>query len=135
MIVVRNLTRQKIDIDQWQRVSQLFLEQQGRAGEVSLVLVGDQRIRCLNNLYRHKDKITDVLSFNSDEPGQLGEIIIDYQQIVRQAKRFGNSTWRELIFITTHGILHLLGHDDVDEAGWQVMERISQAFVDQQKIC
>lgn len=135
MIVVRNLTRQRIDTKKWQRISQLFLEQQGKEGEVSLVLVGDQRIRCLNNLYRHKDKITDVLSFNSDEPGQLGEIIIDYQQIVRQAKRFGNSVWRELVFITTHGILHLLGHDDVDEAGWQVMERISQAFVDQQKIC
>lgn len=135
MIVVRNLTRQKIKIGQWQKLSQLFLDQQGGQGEVSLVLVGDQRIRNLNNLYRCKDKVTDVLSFNSDEPGQLGEIIIDYRQIVRQAKRFGNSIWRELIFITTHGILHLLGHDDVDEAGWQVMEKISQDFVDQQKIC
>ena len=135
MIVVRNLTRQKIDVAQWQKISQLFLEQQRGVGEVSLVLVGDRRIRQLNKLYRHKDKVTDVLSFNSDEPEQLGEIIIDYQQIIRQAKRFGNSVWRELIFITTHGILHLLGHDDADEAGWQVMERISQTFVDQQKIC
>ncbi|HNW55526.1 MAG TPA: rRNA maturation RNase YbeY [bacterium] len=135
MIVARNLTRQKINLVKWQKIGQIFLEQQGRDGEISLVLVGDQRIRHLNRLYRHKDKVTDVLSFCSDDEGQLGEIIIDYQQIVRQAKCFGNSVWRELIFITTHGILHLLGYDDIDEAGWQEMEKISREFVDDQKIC
>lgn len=135
MISGRNLTRQTIDLVKWQKLSQLFLDEQRAVGEVSLVLVGDKRIRNLNRQYRHKDKITDVLSFASDEAGQLGEIIIDYQQIMRQARRFKNSMWCELIFITTHGLLHLLGHDDETENGWKTMEKISQDFIDQHQIC
>ena len=134
MIVSRNLTRQVINMPKWQELSQLFLDQQSVVGEVSLVLVGDQRIRNLNRQYRHRDQVTDVLSFVSDEPGQLGEVIIDYQQIIRQSQRFGNSTWRELIFITTHGLLHLLGYEDDTTGGWQMMEKISQEFIDQHSI-
>lgn len=135
MIASRNLTKQAVNLVQWQKLSQLFLDEQAAIGEVSLVLVGDRRIRRLNRRYRQRDKVTDVLSFTSDEPSQLGEIIIDYQQIIRQAQRFGNSVWRELIFITTHGLLHLLGHNDEDDSGWQVMEKISQDFIDRHNIC
>lgn len=135
MVIGRNLTKQAVDLLRWQELSQLFLDEQRVTGEVSLVLVGDRRIRQLNARYRRRDKVTDVLSFTGDEPGQLGEIIIDYQQIVRQAKRFGHSVWCELIFITTHGLLHLLGHDDEDEAGWQVMEKLSQDFVNRYQLC
>lgn len=135
MVTACNLTRQNIDLSRWQEISQLFLQAQQAVGDVSLVLVGDRRIRRLNNQYRHRDRTTDVLSFAGDGDGQLGEIIVNYQQIVRQARRFGNSIWRELIFITTHGILHLLGHDDDTDSGWQVMEKISQEFVEKYKIC
>lgn len=135
MVIGRNLTRQVLDLRSWQEISQLFLDEQQAVGEVSLVLVGDQRIRQLNRQYRHKDKITDVLSFAGDGTEQLGEVIIDYQQIVRQARRFNNSIWRELIFITTHGLLHLLGHNDETESGWKTMEKISQDFIDQYQIC
>ncbi|NCU44169.1 rRNA maturation RNase YbeY [Candidatus Falkowbacteria bacterium] len=135
MVAGCNLTRQIIDLNEWQRVAQLFLDEQQAVGEVSLVLVGDQRIRQLNRQYRHQDKITDVLSFVADEVEQLGEVVIDYQQIIRQARRFNNSTWCELIFITTHGLLHLLGHNDETTSGWKTMEKISQEFIDQHNIC
>lgn len=45
----------------------------------------------LNKKYRRQDRITDVLAFADGENGQLGEVIIDYPQIVRQAQRFGHS--------------------------------------------
>ena len=135
MIFCCNLTRQSVDLLKWQKLSQLFLNEQGGQGEVSLVVVGDQRMRNLNRQYRQQDKVTDVLSFVATDVGQLGEVIIDYQQIIRQAKRFGNSVWQEFIFITTHGLLHLLGHDDNDQLGWQTMEKISQNFIDNHQIC
>ncbi|HNW20015.1 MAG TPA: rRNA maturation RNase YbeY [bacterium] len=135
MVTACNLTKQNIDLDRWQKISQLFLQEQQADGDISLVLVGDRRIRHLNNQYRHRDQTTDVLSFTGDGDGQLGEIMVNYQQITRQARRFGHSTWRELIFITTHGILHLLGYDDDTDGGWQVMEKISQEFVEKYKIC
>lgn len=98
--------------------------------EVSLLLTDDEGIRELNRAYRHKDAATDVLSFAlaEDEQGQnelqqqaqqlpddipllLGDIVISYQHAQAQAEKYGHSLLRETVFLFTHGMLHLLGHD------------------------
>ncbi|HOP07835.1 MAG TPA: rRNA maturation RNase YbeY [candidate division Zixibacteria bacterium] len=84
-------------------------------GQVNLVFVGDQRIRELNRLYRGKDKPTDVLSFNLDEPVEteavFGELYISIPTAQRQASENDLSLTRELTRLTCHGLLHLLGYD------------------------
>jgi len=135
MVLVYNLTRQKIDIAKWQKLSQLFLDEQGARGEVSLILIGDRRMRNLNKQYRRQDKVTDVLSFADGEDNQLGEVMIDYPQIVRQAQRFGHSVWQELIFITIHGLLHLLGYEDDNQEGRAIMIKLGEQFLDSYNIC
>jgi len=135
MVLVYNLTRQKIDIAKWQILSQLFLDEQGARGEVSLILIGDRRMRNLNKQYRRQDKVTDVLSFADGEDNQLGEVMIDYPQIVRQAQRFGHSVWQELIFITIHGLLHLLGYEDDSQEGRAIMIKLGEQFLDSYNIC
>jgi probable rRNA maturation factor len=85
--------------------------------ETSLTLVSDEEIRSLNNRYRKIDKVTDVLSFLMGEPNYdsksvvLGDIIIAVPTAVRQAKQYGHSLEREMVFLTVHGMLHLLGYD------------------------
>ncbi len=135
MVLVYNLTRQKVDMAKWQKLSQLFLDEQGTKGEVNLILVGDQRIRNLNKKYRRQDKVTDVLSFADGEDNQLGEVIIDYSQIIRQAQRFGHSVWQELIFITIHGLLHLMGYEDDSREGRATMIKLGEQFLDSYNIC
>jgi len=79
---------------------------------ISIVLVGDKRIQELNNEYRHKNKITDVLSFGDwQEENFLGEVIICVPQAKRQAKDFGIDLKTEMIRLLVHGILHLAGYD------------------------
>ena len=77
---------------------------------VSIVLVGDKKIRELNRQYRKKDKVTDVLSFGDwQNPVFLGEIAISLPQIRRQAKEYGVEIKQELARILIHGVLHLTG--------------------------
>ncbi|HWI55422.1 MAG TPA: rRNA maturation RNase YbeY [Desulfobacteria bacterium] len=95
--------------------------------EVSIVFTDDTYIRELNYQYRHKDSSTDVLSFameesNDDEPDVgwdeeniLGDIIISVETAERQAKEYGHSFEREMAYLTTHGMLHLLGYDHENE--------------------
>lgn len=90
--------------------------------ELSVIIVGDKEIQRLNKAFRHKDKVTDVLSFSAIEgvpilPQQeireyLGEIVISLPQIKRQAPKFGQSTKKEFSLMLVHGFLHLLGYDD-----------------------
>ena len=82
------------------------------AGEVSVALVSDARMRALNRQYRRKDTATDVLSFVADEP--LGDIVIATGVARRQARDAGHSYQAELRVLALHGLLHLLGYDHHD---------------------
>jgi len=93
------------------------------AGDLSLLITGDETVRELNARYRGLDETTDVLSFGMEEtagagfrlppglPRQLGEIVISHEQAERQAAEFGNTLPDELALLAVHGLLHLLGHD------------------------
>jgi len=142
MIETNNKTRSKIDARLVKGVARKFLKYYNkriRRGatnaahannniEVSIAFVGDKTIRNLNKAYRGIDKTTDVLTF-SGEDKFLGEIIINYPQVKKQAKKFGNSVKQELIFILTHGLLHLLGYDDRTEKGRIKMDRMGEEFI------
>lgn len=79
--------------------------------QISIALVGEKEIRIFNKIYRHKDKITDVLSFEIKSDYVLGEVLICLEQAYRQAKDNGRTNKAELQLLTVHGILHLLGYD------------------------
>ena len=88
--------------------------------EVSCVLVDDERIHEINREYRHIDRSTDVISFAMEDndqfyvegmPRTLGDIFISVDHAKKQAEEYGHSLRREMCFLFTHGILHLLGYD------------------------
>lgn len=80
-------------------------------GDVAVALVTDAHMRKLNRTYRRKDTATDVLSFPSDAPGTLGDIVIARRVAERQAKEHGHALQTELRILALHGLLHLLGYD------------------------
>lgn len=90
-------------------------------------------MRRLNFHYRGKDKVTDVLSFGSSAKvpasGYLGEIVICYPQVVRQAKKFKHSVSAETQKLFIHGILHLFGHDHEKASEAVVMEALEEKII------
>ena len=130
-----------------ERVCLTVLEQECVAESVSLVIADDETVRALNSDYRGLDKTTDVLSFAFDNEGEyygesdapsdwslahdfvlppgesagLGEVIVSYPQAVRQAEEAGHPVRRELARLITHGILHLMGHDHMNDDDERVM--------------
>jgi rRNA maturation RNase YbeY len=112
MVEVNNQTRSRIDLIALTRVAEQALKLLGLEDkELSVALVGDKRMTQLNRDYRGKDKPTDVLSFEGEDE-DLGEVILDWQYIRRQARSLGRADTEELYFILIHGILHLAGHED-----------------------
>lgn len=89
---------------------------------LSLLIVGERKIRELEKTYFKVDKITDVLSFPQNDgepvPGEektltLGDVVVCYPQAKRQALRFNRLLDDEIEFLVCHGVLHLLGiHHD-----------------------
>ena len=115
----------------------LFLEELELGKQDLTVVFCDDKIMKQKNLkYRGIDKPTDVLSFPLSEPEDtsmpyvhhLGDIIIDIEMAQRQAAKHGNTLDEEILVLTSHGILHLLGYDHPSSAEWkdfhQAEERI-----------
>jgi len=88
-------------------------------------LTDDLRVQELNRDYRGQDRPTDVLSFSLWEgqvppppplgqPRLLGDVVISLETACRQAAEQGHDLRREVAWLISHGVLHLLGHDHPD---------------------
>ena len=95
--------------------------------EVSVLLTSDKEIKTLNAQYRHLDKATNVLSFPLPKPVEgpwlLGDIVVAYETVLREAKEEHRSFKRHLAHMLIHGMLHLQGYDHIKLAEAQKMER------------
>lgn len=98
--------------------------------ELSCLLVNDEKIHEINRDYRDIDRSTDVISFALEDneqfyvegmPRSLGDIFISIDHAKGQSKEYGHSLKREMCFLFTHGLLHLLGYDHMNEDDEQVM--------------
>lgn len=95
--------------------------------EISISFVTNNEIKELNRTYRNVDKETDVLSFPMDDEEEedgtiiLGDIVISSEKIIEQAKEYGHSIEREMIYLVVHSMFHLLGYDHIKENKKDVM--------------
>jgi len=107
--------------------------------KVNIVITDNIGIKNINSKYRKINEATDVLSFpmleNYDgilkyeiyeiEPEKnelfLGDIIISYERAIEQAKEYNHSYEREVAFLLTHGMLHLLGYDHDSDKREKIM--------------
>ncbi|KAF0133758.1 MAG: hypothetical protein FD152_1557, partial [Xanthobacteraceae bacterium] len=77
--------------------------------ELSLALADDAAVQALNRDYRAKDKPTNVLSFPAVHGPLLGDVIIAWETLLREAAEESLPTADHLAHLTIHGLLHLLG--------------------------
>lgn len=121
--------------------------------EVNLLLTMNDEIREMNYNFRDIDRATDVLSFPMipyDEPEDfefleeadecfnpetgelvLGDIVISKEKVVSQAEEYGHSIEREYAFLIAHSMLHLFGHDHMEEEERIVMEKKQKEILEQ----
>ncbi|SDQ04693.1 rRNA maturation RNase YbeY [Quadrisphaera sp. DSM 44207] len=93
--------------------------------ELSLLVVDPAAMSALHEQWMDEPGPTDVLSFPMDElrpggddatspPGLLGDVVLCPEVAAEQAAEAGHPVEEELLLLTTHGILHLLGYDHAD---------------------
>ncbi len=63
-------------------------------------------------------------------PTNLGDIVISWPTVLKQASEAGHSPTYELLYLISHGVLHLIGYDDQSEAGYSAMVNIQQSVLE-----
>ncbi len=131
------------------RAADLAAEGEGlddAACQLSVTLVSKDEIRELNRDYRNIDSVTDVLSFpqferdeiefyathSDDAPEEfmLGDVVICREKAEEQALEYGHSFERELVYLFTHSVLHLLGYDHETEEDKTVMRKREEEIME-----
>lgn len=105
---------------------------------LSVIFVDADSIHEINRTYRNIDRPTDVISFALldcedllvGEESELGDIFINVEAVVDQAKDYQHTYRREVCFLFTHGLLHLLGYDHMNEEDEKKMFALQDEIID-----
>ena len=101
---------------------------------INIILVDNDEIQRLNNTYRQKDYVTDVLTFPDGYLHNLGDVFISIPKMIAQSKELGHSERRELAFLVVHGYLHTLGYDHQTETEELEMIALQDTILNAAKI-
>lgn len=129
------------ELEKWfeKKVAQLEKLEKINSDQLSIVIVGDAKIRSLNKIYRNKDKVTDVLSFAQcdidlkhklKKDSYLGEIFINFRQAERQSKNIK----KEILDLLVHGYLHLKGLTHNNDKDLSKMRKMTDIIVSKLKV-
>lgn len=143
MIEIYDLTKNKILKSYFKDIKKYYLKTLEVLDlkdnfDASLIIVGKKKIRSINNKYRGKDSVTDVISFANidsddydflDERINLGDIFINVDKVISQAKKYNHSIKREFVFLTVHGLLHLLGYDHMEKKDEEMMFSLQDKII------
>lgn len=105
---------------------------------ISILLTGNEEIQRVNREFRGKDMPTDVISFayhDNEEADNgiydsLGDIIISLERVEEQRKDYGHSFKREFYYVLTHGLLHLMGYDHIEEEDKKIMRKKEEEILE-----
>ena len=100
-------------------------------GLVTVTLTDDETVADLNQRFRGKAGSTNVLSFPAAETARpfLGDVILAYGVCAREAAEQDKALGDHLQHLVIHGVLHLLGHDHLDDAEAEAMEDLERTLL------
>jgi probable rRNA maturation factor len=92
--------------------------------DLAVVFTTDAAVRKLNAVYRGQDKPTNVLSFPAGEPGLLGDVVLAYGVVAKEARLDAKPLKNHILHLVVHGVLHLLGYDHGQASDAKAMEAL-----------
>ncbi|MEE3447064.1 MAG: rRNA maturation RNase YbeY, partial [Bacteroidales bacterium] len=104
----------------------LAVESEGKIlGDITYVFCSDEYLWNMNKQYLNHDYYTDIITFDYVKKGVIsGDLFISYDRIKDNAEKFNVSHETELLRVMIHGVMHLVGYDDMtDEDETKIHER------------
>ena len=126
---VCNLTKEYLNTKELLQLERVILKKEGKGrNDLSLLFVGQKKMRQLNKIYRSKDKATNVLAFSGGEEA-LGEIILCPSVIRKDALEYKIPFKRAISWMFVHGLLHLLDYDHESLKDERIMTQKEQRYL------
>lgn len=141
MFEIINNTLDKIDnLDNIEKYVNFLVKKRKLENAIfNIIFVTSVEIHKINKEYRNVDRVTDVISFaledtpdiNVTDLRLLGDIYICMDKAYEQADVYNHSNLREICFLITHGLLHLLGYDHMEEQEEKIMFTLQEELLNE----
>jgi rRNA maturation RNase YbeY len=130
-----NTTRREIPESRLAAAIQAVLDnEECTADSIEAVFCGNRMIRRINREFLQHDYVTDTITFSYNEGPEIeGEFYISLDVIESNAGRFGVSFEDELLRVTIHSALHLIGYDDSSVEARAEMTRLEDYYLQRMK--
>lgn len=111
-------------------IRDIFKREGKQLGEISIIFTDNHHILTINKGFLQHSYYTDVITFNNTRKSKLvGDIIISIDQVKANAKKFRTSYDEELMRVILHGVLHLIGYDDVNMQDRAIMKEKEEEYL------
>jgi rRNA maturation RNase YbeY len=130
-IQIFNNTSQKfLPLKKIQAIAAKILEDYHiKDSEISIIFLTDTEIQKINSQYLNHNYATDVISFNFEEENLEGEIYISVDTARIQAQEYKVSLTNEVLRLSIHGIMHLLGYEDDSVDNKEKMHNLEEKYL------
>lgn len=100
-------------------------------GNISYIFCSDEYLWNMNKQYLNHDYYTDIITFDYVKDGVIsGDLFISYDRISDNAEKFGVLRETELLRVMIHGVLHLIGYDDVTDELEEEIHKKEDFYID-----
>jgi rRNA maturation RNase YbeY len=121
--------KNKIKIRNW--INNSIENEQSILGSVNYIFTSDKYLLDINKEYLNHDYFTDIITFNYCHENQInGDIYISIDTVKNNSQRFDVSFVDELHRVMIHGVLHLIGFDDLTEEQKEIMRQKENEYLE-----
>jgi len=114
-----HINRKRITSD----IKNIIIGENFKCGKISVIFCSDEYLLNINREYLKHDYYTDIITFNYGEDNLVtGDLFISVERVAENSLIYSQSIEKELYRVIYHGILHLVGFDDKDDASGKVMK-------------
>ncbi len=100
-------------------------------GNISYIFCSDEYLWGMNKQYLNHDYYTDIITFDYVKDDIIsGDLFISYDRILDNAEKFKVLRETELLRVMIHGVLHLIGYDDVTDELEKEIHKKEDFYID-----